>query len=115
MKQKVPESAVLNSVIELLNYLHIPYARVNNTGTIIKRDGKTFFGRRKHSQKGVADIICCYKGNGVAIEVKGSDGSLSEDQKNWLFNWQKAGGHFIVARDAEKVSEFLRLIDQRTW
>ena|SRR3990167_4304747 len=54
---------------------------------------------RAASKKGVADILACWKGRLVAIEVKTGKDRLSPEQTGFLFNINHAGGIGFVARD----------------
>ena len=59
------------------------------------------------SEKGVADIIGCYKGRFLAIEIKTDKGVVSDHQKNFLDRVTKAGGLALVARSIDDVINFL--------
>lgn len=65
------------------------------------------------SKAGVPDIICCYKGWFIAIEVKTpkTKYNTSELQKlniEWI---KKAQGEAIVAYDIEQVKQLIERID----
>jgi hypothetical protein len=57
--------------------------------------------------KGVADLIGCYRGKAVAIEVKAGKDKLTEDQAAFLRRWQEAGGVALEARDLPTVARAL--------
>ena len=54
-------------------------------------------------QKGIADILGCWKGRLIAIEVKTPRGKLSEKQEQFLMEVNAAGGLGFVARSVEDV------------
>ena len=60
--------------------------------------------------KGSADIIGCAWGRAIAIETKRQKRYQTGQQKRFQAAWEKAGGFYLVARDAEgAVSEVMRL------
>lgn len=48
---------------------------------------------------GVPDILVCYKGRFIALELKTKSGRVSELQKYEIERIRKAGGHAVVLRD----------------
>jgi len=64
------------------------------------------------NKAGVPDIIACYKGNFMAIEVKTpkTKNNVSELQKAHLRKIKEAGGLAIVAWDIKQVKELLNEI-----
>jgi hypothetical protein len=61
---------------------------------------------------GVADILGCYKGRMIAIELKSPKGKATPDQERFLQNVNDAGGIGFVARDIETVIDKLELNDR---
>ena len=66
------------------------------------------------TRNGVPDLICCFQGKFLAIEVKSSIGKMSELQKHEAEKIQKCGGMFYCLRpnnfddfkqDIEKILE----------
>lgn len=106
-RRKPSEAETLNAIIEYLRYRRIPHARVNNTGTLIYRDGKTIFGKRKHQQKGVADILACWKSWPLALEVKAEGKKQSPEQVDWESKWGGGGGIYAVVYNVEQVERIL--------
>lgn len=102
------EQGILTAILCLLRVKNIPHAHVRNSGRIIRgRNGGIFFGATPLDQKGVADILACYKGRALAIEVKAADGRVRPEQVEWLKKWQAGGGLVIVARSVDAVEAFL--------
>jgi hypothetical protein len=60
------------------------------------------------SIKGVPDIIACYKGRMIAIEVKGQKGKLSPHQELFMDNLKQAGAICFVARSVDDVIKNLK-------
>jgi len=61
---------------------------------------------------GVADILGCYKGRMLAIELKSPTGKATPDQERFLQNVKDAGGLAFVARSLDDVIEGLGLQDR---
>ena len=64
------------------------------------------------STPGVPDLICCFKGRLVGIEIKAEKGIVSEYQKEFIDNINRAGGLAFVARSVDDVIEGLGLQDR---
>ena len=60
---------------------------------------------RAAAKKGVADVIGCFKGRFIAVEIKIGTDRLSDEQDGFLKNIQHAGGVAIVAKDFEQFKE----------
>ena len=60
-------------------------------------------------EKGVSDIIGCYKGRLIAIELKAPKGNLSPDQGEFIRRVNEAGGLAFMAKDLDTVIEKLGL------
>lgn len=65
------------------------------------------------NRRGVSDIIACYKGRFLAIEVKKPDkaGNCSELQKLYLKEVKEAGGYSTEATSIEEVETLLRKVE----
>ena len=94
VKKQTEESQIKRSIRELLRWNKIFYYNA--------------FGGPL-SQKGISDLICCYKGRFVAIEVKKKAGKLSPDQETFLQHVNESGGLGFVARSVEDVIHALGL------
>lgn len=62
---------------------------------------------------GIPDIIACYRGWFIGIEVKapGKEKTVTANQARELENIGAAGGHSLVASDANFVEDILDVID----
>lgn len=59
---------------------------------------------------GISDIIGCYRGRFVAIEVKRRHGKPTELQKMYLNKNVKAGGYSCIARSVDDVSMIVAIV-----
>lgn len=66
----------------------------------------------KFSQVGVADLLVCYKGRFLAIEIKNEIGKTSPLQEENILMVKRAGGISFVARSVEEVKEIIKDIDK---
>lgn len=100
------ESDLQRTILEYLDLKRIFHYR-SNTGAIkfSRPDGKGQFV--KFGVRGQADIVCCIKGQFVAIECKAEDGEQTLAQKEWQAGLERAGGFYILARKLEDVTEVL--------
>lgn len=64
------------------------------------------------SAPGVSDIIGCYKGRFIAIELKAGKGKASDAQLEFIRRVNEAGGIGFVAYDLDTVIEKLGLEDR---
>ncbi len=65
--------------------------------------------KREGLATGFPDILCFWKGPGVAaIEFKAAAGKLSDNQAEWLDRLHGMGIPCTVSRDADHAVEFLR-------
>lgn len=69
------------------------------------------FAQTASATAGLPDIILCYKGWFVAVEVKTPRGKLSERQKYVRDHILEAGGLYLVVRSVKELDNGLREID----
>jgi len=96
-KPPTPEALLTKSIRQLLNSVGI-FAWKEWGGPM--------------STPGVPDIIGCFKGRMIGIEIKSEKGVVSEYQKEFIENINRAGGLAFVARSLEDVIEGLGLQDR---
>lgn len=65
---------------------------------------------RTAPKKGVADILACYKGRLIAVEVKIGKDRLSPEQEGFLKNIEHYGGSSCVARTLEDFEDWWKTI-----
>jgi len=69
----------------------------------------------QYSQVGVPDILACYKGYFIGIEVKNEMGKTSPLQDINLKMINEAGGYGIVARSIKDIELVIQAIDLIKW
>lgn len=81
----------------------------NKIKNYLKSKGAYYFKHHgnQFSQVGVPDVIACYKGRFIGIEVKNETGKTSPLQDINLKMINDAGGIGIVARKVEDVSKVI--------
>lgn len=72
--------------------------RINTVGVYDKK--KELYRKSKHI-KGVADVLGCYKGLFVAVEIKIGRDKQSPAQKEFEARVVKAGGKYFIATDLD--------------
>lgn len=55
------------------------------------------------STPGVPDVVGCYRGRFIGIEIKTPQGRMSPHQEKWRQLIEEAGGIYIMARSFEDV------------
>lgn len=69
-------------------------------------------------RKGLPDILCCYRGHMIAIEVKTGRGRLTPQQKRELEALRRAGAVVLVGSVEEVIRELENLLGElqgRLW
>lgn len=84
----------------------------NKIKSYLKNKGAYYvkYHGNQFSQVGVADILACYKGRFIAIEVKNEKGKTSPLQDVNQKLVRDAGGISIVARSVEEVAKVIDTI-----
>lgn len=72
-----------------------------------------YFGNA-FSQVGVPDILVCYKGRFIALEVKNETNKTSPLQDINIENIKRAGGYATVVRSVEDVKKVIEGINDNT-
>ena len=99
-------SELTNQVIDFI-YRSGGYAwRASSTG--IYDDKLQRF--RLAPKKGVSDVLGCYRGRLLAIEVKIGKDRLSPEQQGFLKNVEHHGGSVFVARDFSSFQEWFNRV-----
>ena len=102
------EKSIQQAIISLLQ-IHGAYViRVNSGAVRIQgRGGMRMF---RGAVAGTPDIIACYRGKFIAIEVKRGKNEATDLQKARHEEIRRAGGAVCVMRDPEEVVSFLKKI-----
>ncbi|MBI4128625.1 MAG: VRR-NUC domain-containing protein [Parcubacteria group bacterium] len=101
------EANLQRAILQLLALKQIPAWRVNTQGVPLHGPGRE--GRfRPSPNRGMADIIGILPdGRFFAIEVKSPRGKVTAEQEIFLGTIRAYGGSAIVARDIEKVVQWI--------
>jgi len=82
-----------------------------NSGSAIFKDGAGRMNVIRGAERGTSDILACYRGRYLAIEVKFGRGKPSLEQLLFGEMVKDAGGMFLVTYDLDVVTELLEVID----
>ena len=63
--------------------------------------------RQECTVRGISDLLVCYKGRFIAIELKTHRGAATTHQKQFIAAVQKAGGTAGICRNLEEIFELL--------
>lgn len=98
-KQEGPEKQFENRLKEIIS---------ERGGWFVKYWGGGYFTR-----KGVPDLLCCYRGRFLAIEVKAENGKVSAEQTQEIAKIKNSGGIALVLRPSNEsiFFDFLNMID----
>ncbi|MBF0350940.1 MAG: VRR-NUC domain-containing protein [SAR324 cluster bacterium] len=106
-KVKVSESNAQKAIIQWLGCHRGVFAfRVNNMGVPLWTNGEKRF--RHAPDLGLPDIICCYQGRMICLEVKSSTGKQSKHQLEFQRKVEWAGCEYYVVRSIEDVDQALK-------
>jgi hypothetical protein len=100
------QSAVLVYLQMLENSGRVYVVRVNSfAGHLTRSNGSQ--GYVKNNKPGCPDILLCYKGKFIGLEIKHKT-KQSEHQKNAELSIQKAGGEYYIIHDVLEVRELIK-------
>ena len=105
------EHETQNAIINLITLRGGVATRVNSGSAIFK--GKNgVVNVIKGAEKGTSDILACYRGRYLAIEVKYGKGKATPEQFEFGRQVRDSGGLFLVAYDVEEVNWMLDAIER---
>ena len=105
------ESDTQKAILDLIRYRGGVATRVNSGSAIFKgKNGNVNVIRG--AEKGTSDILACYRGRYLAIEVKYGKGKPTPEQLEFGRQVRDSGGLFLVAYDVEEVNRLLDEIDR---
>jgi Holliday junction resolvase len=64
--------------------------------------------KRTRGRLGVPDILCCYKGKFLALELKTGSEALTPGQVTEAVRLEKSGGKFVVCHSLKEVIKAVR-------
>ena len=82
-----------------------------NSGSAIYKDGVGRVNVIRGAERGTSDILACYRGRYLAIEVKYGRGKPSPAQLDFGRTVRDAGGLFMVTYDLDAVARLLDEVD----
>lgn len=100
------ESELLRTVLDYLSLHRIVHTRLNSGGMPMRGRNKTYWVRM--APNGWADILCLVNGVALAIECKVNGNEQSQAQVFFQRDWERAGGHYCLARSLEDVEKALK-------
>lgn len=100
-----PETAnrITANIVRILTMQGAFVTRINTTG-IWDEAKKTF--RTSQMRKGTPDIIACYRGRFIGIEVKAGKDRQSIEQQQVQLEIAKAGGVYLLCRTTDEFIEW---------
>lgn len=101
------ESGIQRAILDWLMYNRVFAWREARIPTPIRR-GRQIVGLRRADPHtlGIPDILACYQGRLIGIEVKTDTGRQRPDQEAWQEKVETAGGLYLLARSVDDVQAF---------
>ena len=104
-KPKTPEGAIKKAIKDYLSTVKkcevFPYAS-NGMWDAQRRIFRTSAGR-----VGTPDLLLCYRGRFLGLEIKTGQGRLSQPQRECIRAIDESGGRAVVVRSVQDVIDFL--------
>lgn len=111
IKGALSEKQIENQVLSWLKFKGIFAFKVKSTGTYDQASGR-FRTPSPWYRKGCPDVLVCYSGRMVGLEVKTQTGRLSVHQKLFHQDMEAAGGKTFVVRDVKELSFIFETLDK---
>lgn len=105
------EHQTQSAILDLIRFRGGMATRVNS-GSAIFKDKSGRVNVIKGAEKGTSDVLACYRGRYLAIEVKYGREKPTHEQLDFGRRVRDAGGLFLVAYDVEIVNKLLDEIDK---
>ena len=103
MKVKISEKDVSKAVKDYLEIKKYLWIRNNTGAAVFENKGKKRFFH--FGSVGSPDFLCWINGKSYGIEIKGSDGTMSEAQVKWRARFEYEGGIYILACSLDDILE----------
>lgn len=110
---KLLEKDIQKLILDWLQRQKETFVWRQNSGAMYTESKTGRHGFKTASVKGVSDIIGVWQGMPLAIEVKRPGEKLTDNQKEFLDNFARAGGIAICADTLEGVQRVLKMIPKR--
>ena len=98
------ENEIQKAILEYLNYIGKIYFFRAGSGAIRTENGNYF----KSGKVGCPDIVVCYKGKFIGLEVKTEKGKQSDYQKVAEQEIKRAGGKYFMVRSINDVMKIIK-------
>lgn len=110
MELRASEKEIQKAIISYLEYRPDAYFVRNNSfaGSFQRANGSR--GWIKNNKPGAPDLILCFKGKWIGLEIKCLGGKQSELQKQAEQEIIKAGGVYKIIRDLEEIKILLETL-----
>ncbi len=95
------EQNIQDTIVDYLN--SIPMCLAYTTTTKGRVVGRKRIPAKRQERKGKSDVVCCYYGYYIAIEVKKPGEKQSEDQKKFAKDVILAGGYYWLAESIDDI------------
>ena len=99
------EKHIQKSIIDYLSYRKDLYFIRSGSGLIKTEKGKYF----KSGKPGCPDVIVCYKGRFIGLEIKTSKGKQSQIQKITESLIKECGGEYYIVKSLDDVLKILNI------
>jgi len=103
---KEKESDIQTAICDYLSLKKYFFWRQNTSPTVQITGDKWHFRRMsKYAMKGIPDIIIIKEGKFIGLEVKTSVGVISQNQKEFKFGCENAGGEYYIVKSIDDVTK----------
>lgn len=106
-KIRISEKQIENAILDYLNQRGIMAWKNQSVGIYDSKIGAYRKPNNKYHRNGVSDIIGIYKCSPLFIEVKTKTGTLTDDQKKFLYEAKLKGAIAFMARSVQEVHDHL--------
>jgi hypothetical protein len=108
MKKPSPTNSLTDAVVNCLNMRYLCFAwRQNTTGTY-RADLKRFVAP---PSTGVSDILCCYRGRLLCLEIKKPREKLKPSQQLFREKVEAAGAIYAIITNLDDLIALLNELD----
>ena len=95
---------------EIINYLEELQFNIGKCYVLRVNSGFATMGTRviQLCREGTPDIIVCFNGNFIALEVKTSKGKQSDPQMESQLHIEQSGGEYYIVRSLDEVKLIIK-------
>lgn len=107
MSERAIQQAIMNYLQVLENQGKLYFLRTQS-GSIRTQEGRYF----KTGKKGAPDLIVCFQGHFIGLEVKTPTGKQTNVQKAAQSVIEQSGGKYYIVRSIEEVIHIINLFTE---